>query len=167
MDVGFVNSFAPLARADARVLVLGSMPGIASLTAAHYYAHPRNSFWTIVAGLSGCAPEAPYAARVEALLAAGIALWDVLARCQRAGSLDSDIRADSVRANDLALLYAQCPRIERVCFNGTAAAQWYRRLQLPRPPGIDFVALPSTSPAHAGMSYLHKQALWHQALRLA
>lgn len=166
MDAGFISSFAPLARADARVLVLGSMPGIASLTAAHYYAHPRNSFWPIVAGLSGCAPEAPYAARVEALLAAGIALWDVLARCRRAGSLDSEIAPDSVRANDLASLYAHCPRIARVCFNGAAAAQWYRRLQLPRPPGIDFVALPSTSPAHAGMTYARKQALWHQALRL-
>lgn len=161
-----LTSFPPLARADARVLVLGSMPGVASLAAACYYAHPRNSFWRILADVIGCAADAAYAQRIEALQMARIALWDVLARCRRAGSLDSEIAPDSVRANDLASLYAHCPRIARVCFNGAAAAQWYRRLQLPRPPGIDFVALPSTSPAHAGMTYARKQALWHQALRL-
>lgn len=160
-----VLSFPPLARADARVLVLGSMPGVASLTAASYYAHPRNSFWRILAGISGCAADSPYAQRTEALQAAGIALWDVLAQCRRSGSLDSAIERASVRANDLSGLYARCPSLQRVCFNGSAAAQWYRRLGLPQPGGIDFVQLPSTSPAHAGMDYAHKEALWHHALR--
>lgn len=162
-----LTSFPPLARADARVLVLGSMPGVASLAAACYYAHPRNSFWRILADVIGCAADAAYAQRIEALQMARIALWDVLAECTRSGSMDSAIAPASARANDLAALYARCPQLQRVCFNGSAAAQWYRRLRLPQPAGIDFLRLPSTSPAHAGMDYASKQALWHHALRLA
>lgn len=160
-----VASFAPIARADARVLILGSMPGVASLQAQRYYAHPRNAFWTILGDYCGIPAQASYEARIAALQDAGIALWDVLASCVRRGSLDADIARDQAVANDLASLYAALPGLQRVLFNGASAADWYRRLQLPQPADLAFVRLPSTSPAHAGMNLAAKSQLWHAALR--
>ncbi len=98
MDVGF----PPIARADARLLILGSLPGRASLDARRYYAHPRNAFWPILGDLLGFDPAAPYQARVDALLAARVAVWDVCAAAVRPGSLDAAIAPASVRPNDFA-----------------------------------------------------------------
>jgi hypoxanthine-DNA glycosylase len=157
-----VRSFAPVADANARVLVLGSMPGKASLAACEYYAHPRNQFWPIMCELTGAGPELAYAERTHALRHAGIALWDVLKSCQRASSLDSDIERDSLIANDFAAFFAGHPRIERVYFNGTTAESCYRRLVCPLVADIPlaYTRLPSTSPAHAGMSFIRKLAAW-------
>src|SRR5690554_5999342 len=91
-----LQAFPPVANDDAHTLILGSMPGTASLTAGQYYAHPRNLFWPIVGELLGFDPSAPYTARIAALSARGYALWDVLSGCRRAGSLDSAIEADSL-----------------------------------------------------------------------
>ncbi|MBP7623629.1 MAG: DNA-deoxyinosine glycosylase, partial [Xanthomonadales bacterium] len=104
-----VRSFPPLIAAHARVLILGSMPGIASLQALRYYAHPRNQFWPILGELLGFDASADYALRVQALHKAGIAVWDVLAECEREGSLDTSIRRDSEQANDLPGLLAKHP----------------------------------------------------------
>jgi len=160
-----VRSFAPLAAAGARVLVLGSMPGVASLAAGEYYAHRRNAFWPIMATLFGFAADAAYAQRVAALAAAGVALWDVLAACERVGSLDAAIVRGSESANDIAGLLAQQPRIVRLAFNGAAAEAAFRRHVRPRLPaarlaGLDCVCLPSTSPANASWSYAEKLAAW-------
>lgn len=135
------------------------MPGVASLAAGEYYAHPRNAFWPILAAWCGVAADAPYANRVDALARAGIALWDVLAECRRPGSLDRAIDLPSAQPNAIGALLDTHPGIVRVCFNGGAAAEsLYRRHALPGPPRVELVTLPSTSPAHAGRAAGGKDA---------
>ncbi|CAB3726535.1 hypothetical protein LMG3458_04450 [Achromobacter deleyi] len=164
-----VQGFAPVAAADARILVLGSMPGIASLKQARYYAHPRNAFWPIAGAVLGFDPSQDYPERLAALQRARIALWDVLQACERPGSLDAAIRPDTLVANDFAVFLAEHPHVVRICFNGGKAAALYRRHVLP---GLDagrslqYVDLPSTSPAHAAARFDEKLAAWRQALTL-
>lgn len=160
-----VRGFAPIAAADARVLILGSMPGAASLAAAHYYAHPRNLFWPIMGALVGASPTLPYDVRIGRLQQAGIALWDVIAECVRPGSLDARILAGSVVVNPLPAFLASYPLITLVCFNGATAESLFKRHVLPRlatPPTLR--RLPSTSPAHAALGFDDKLALWREAI---
>jgi hypoxanthine-DNA glycosylase len=162
-----IQGFPPLARPRARLLVLGSMPGVASLAAGEYYAHPRNLFWPIMAELLGFDPKASYAKRTAALSAAGIALWDVVGSCVRPGSLDAAIDDDTLVANDFAAFLGQHQRIARVCFNGRKAeSAWCRHVRPELPPTrkLDYRLLPSTSPAHAGMSYRRKLQVWRSAI---
>lgn len=160
--MGLKQGFPPVANPDARVLILGSMPGEASLQANEYYANQRNAFWRIMGDLIGVEPALPYAQRLECLTAAGIALWDVIATCERYGSLDSDIVNSSVRANDFLAFFAVHRRIERIFFNGGAAETNFRRHVLPRldDPGFRMMRLPSTSPAHAARGYPEKLQAW-------
>jgi double-stranded uracil-DNA glycosylase len=166
--VSRARGFPPIAAPDARLLILGSMPGRASLAASEYYAQPRNAFWPIAAELFGVDPAAPYPRRCEALCAAGVALWDVLASCERPGSLDSAIRPTSARANAFGPFFRQHPGIRAVWFNGRAAEAWYLRLVLPglaRPAAeLPLGVLPSTSPAHAALNLRQKQAHWARVL---
>jgi hypoxanthine-DNA glycosylase len=158
-----VHGFPPVADAGARCLILGSMPGQASLQAARYYAHERNVFWRIMGDLIGAGPVLSYPQRLGKLQAAGIALWDVMAACERPGSLDADIVGDSVRPNDFATFFAVYRNIRCIFFNGAAAATSFRRLvlpTLPMPTPLRLVRLPSTSPAHAACSYADKLAEW-------
>lgn len=159
-----VSGFPPASRPDARVLVLGTMPGVASLNAVRYYAHPRNAFWPIAAALLGFDAALPYASRIDALNDAGVALWDVLAACERPGSLDAAIDARSAQANDFAGFLAAHPRITRICFNGGSAQALFRRHVLPvlsrTHPAMEYAALPSTSPAHAAMPFAAKLDAW-------
>jgi TDG/mug DNA glycosylase family protein len=154
--------FPPVAAADARILILGSMPGRASLDVVRYYAHPRNAFWRIMGDLLGAGPELPYEQRLQKLTAAGIALWDVIAACERYGSLDADIVTGSVQANDFATFFAAHPGIVQIYFNGTAAETAFQRHVLPglgdRVPLLQ--RLPSTSPAHAARGYAEKLSAW-------
>ncbi len=167
-DSPLCSGLAPVWRADAQILILGSMPGRRSLEAQAYYAHPRNAFWAIAEALFGVPLEMPYAQRLDRLVDAGLALWDVIGRCRRHGSLDQHIEPDSVEANDLAALLERCPGIERIGFNGAAAEAAFRRHVLPRltpqQTAIERVRLPSTSPAHAAMSRLAKIDAWRTAL---
>ena len=157
-----IQGFPPLVAPDARQLILGSMPGKASLAAERYYAHPRNVFWPIMGELFDAGPALPYEARVARLLAAGIAVWDVMATCERQGSLDADIIPATVRPNDFGAFFAVHRSIETIYFNGAAAEQAFRRLVLPDLPvlGLALVRLPSSSPAHAAVDYLAKLAAW-------
>ena len=164
-----VRSFPPIENARARVLVLGSMPGGASLSAGQYYAHPQNLFWRIMGDLLGARPGLSYAARTRLLKANGIALWDVLESCVRAGSLDSAIEETSIAVNDFTSFYAAHPRIGSVFFNGAKAEASYRRYVVPRlgtgGPAVEYLRLPSTSPAHAALSFEKKRAAWKAVLR--
>lgn len=163
-----VRSFPPIADARARVLVLGSMPGVASLRAGQYYAHPHNAFWPIMGRLVGAGRELPYARRTARLRRAHIALWDVLQSCVRPGSLDGDIDEDSIVPNDFAAFFAAHPRIAVVFCNGGKAFASYRRHVLPTLAGVaaalPIVRLPSTSPAHAALRLPQKLSRWRTEL---
>lgn len=160
-----VTSFAPVIDRSARVLVLGSMPGAVSLATGQYYAHPRNGFWPIVGGILDCAPTQPYAVRLDAMKRSGVALWDVLHSCVRPGSLDSAIEQDSQVPNDFAGLFQEYPGIRLVCFNGAKAERSYQRFVLPTlGVSMQYLRLPSTSPAHAALPLRDKAAAWRKAL---
>ena len=158
-----VHSFPPLADRDADVLILGSMPGEASLKAQQYYAHPHNAFWRIMGALLGFDPTLPYEQRIARLSGAHIALWDVLQSCSRDGSLDTTIIATSETANDLVGFLAMHPGIQRIFFNGAKAEASFKRHMF-KPPKLTYQRLPSTSPAHASLSFTQKLEAWRVIL---
>lgn len=162
-----VTSFPPIAQSDARVLIVGSMPGERSLAAGQYYAHPANAFWPIVGAYCGIAPDASYAERSRAVRAHGIALWDVLRSCERKGSLDTAIVRRSSEPNDFVSFLGSCPRIATVLCNGGTAHDLFVRRVVPQLIGrtLRIERLPSTSPAHASLRPSDKQRRWHAVLR--
>jgi double-stranded uracil-DNA glycosylase len=163
--------FPPVARADARVLVLGSLPGQASLAAHQYYAQPRNAFWPLMGRLFDAGLEHAYEERLRRLVTARVALWDVCASAMRPGSLDHRIDRNSVAPNDFAGFFAAHREIAAIFFNGATAERLY--LTLARPTLSDAVAgiamrrLPSTSPAHAGASFAQKLEAWREVAAVA
>lgn len=165
--MGCISSFAPIANTSAKVLILGSMPGVASLAAHQYYAHQRNAFWYIMAQLLDFALDASYPVRCQQLMHHHIALWDVLAHCDRAGSLDSAILRQSEQANDFVGFLQDHPGIKTVFFNGHKAQQVFNRAVKPYLPDLaflDYVRLPSTSPAMASLSKESKLLHWRCVL---
>lgn len=162
-----VSSFPPIEGKSARVLILGSMPGVASLNAHQYYAHPQNAFWKIMASITSCPSTASYEIRVNSLKDSGIALWDVLEQCIRPGSSDADIDMISAIANDIPALINRHPEINTICFNGSAAEKIFNKHVLPtlKAAHVRYIRLPSTSPAHAGMSLENKIAAWRAAIQ--
>jgi len=166
-----VRSFGPVAGRGARLLILGSMPGAASLAAGRYYAHPANSFWRILLAALAGGRTLSYPARLRLLEKSRIALWDVLASCVRPGSSDSAIKRSSMRVNDIRGLLARQPGINRIVFNGSKAEECFRRLVLPglgpRAGRLELLRLPSTSPAHASVTFAAKLRAWRKALRAA
>jgi hypoxanthine-DNA glycosylase len=162
------SSFRPIAGPNAQVLVLGTLPGAASLARGEYYAQPRNALWRIMGELAGASPFLPYDERLRRLVAMRIALWDVCASAERAGSLDSAIRSASVTPNDIAGFLRAHGGIVRICFNGAKAGALFRRhvrRQLTPPANtIPCLVLPSTSPAHASVPFDRKLAAWRDAL---
>jgi len=157
------NGFPPVAGDNARLLILGSMPGRKSLDKAQYYAHPQNAFWPIMGDLFGFSPALPYADRLEAIMQNGIVLWDVAHQCVRPGSLDADIR--NVEPNDFRTFFAAHHHIRVIFFNGRKAEELFRKLVLPSLSDefsqIDTHLLPSTSPAHASLSRAQKLEAWN------
>ena len=157
------RSFPPIVDARARILVLGTLPGEESLRRREYYAHPRNLFWPIVFALFDAAPTTDYAERLAFVAAQRIALWDVCELAEREASADSTIRRE--RPNAIDRLLDTHPPIRAVAFNGSGARRLYDR-HFARRAELAYLALPSTSPAHAGLDFTEKLARW-TALREA
>jgi hypoxanthine-DNA glycosylase len=158
-----LQGLAPIARRDARLLVLGSFPGVASLQSQQYYAHPRNLFWPILSALWGVDLLAlPYAQRVSQAQRHGLAVWDVYAACRREGSLDSAI--EDAQPNDLAGLVARLPQLAAIAHNGSESA---RTMNVTRALGLPVHRLPSTSPANASWSFERKLAAWKEVFSQA
>lgn len=152
------QGFEPIAAADARVLILGTMPSVRSLQKQQYYGHPQNTFWRILFSLWDRPLPEEYEQRKTFLIEKKIALWDVLMYCEREGSADTEI--EQPVSNDFEGLSLRCPQIKALFFNSHNAEQFYRRLVKPDPfLSLLKITLPSTSPARA-MSFEKKRALW-------
>ena len=159
------TSFPPIVGHAPRVLVLGSMPGARSLAEQRYYAHPHNLFWRFMAEVCGLDPAAEYEARIARLARCGIALWDVLAHCERTGSLDGAIVRESEIPNAIPPLLARRRTIRAVALNGGKAAQAWSRYIEPAlgtatRARITVLPMPSTSPANASIPVATKRARW-------
>jgi len=173
-----VQSFNAVCDSSTHTLVLGTMPGVASINAGEYYAHKRNAFWPIMLAILNDEPasfelahQLDYPSRVAHLLASGIGLWDVLAECERAGSLDSAIKPDSIVVNDFASLLTQCPQLNTIAFNGKTAQKLFHRHAMPllidhqiNTDNIRWRSLPSTSPAMATLNLEKKFEIWRAEL---
>lgn len=158
-----IASFPAEASQDAKILILGSIPGKASLAARQYYAHPRNQFWPIMSELLTIDPASTYSAKILSLKHAGIALWDVVKSCNRNNSsLDTDIDKNSIVANDFAGFFLAHPHITHLFFNGLTAEKTFQKYVQPdvRTSGLVYRRLPSTSPAHAATSFQQKLESW-------
>ena len=157
MPLPVKRSFPPIVDARARLLVLGTLPGEESLRRVEYYAHPRNLFWPIVFALFGETPPPNYAERVRFIGERRIALWDVCASAQRLASADTTIAAEV--PNTIDALIDVHPGIRTIAFNGSGARRLYDR-HFARRAGLRYIALPSTSPAHARLGFAEKLAQW-------
>lgn len=168
--MAYNQGFAPIASKNALVLVLGSMPSVASLQMQQYYAHPRNAFWPIMQRLFDAPAELSYAKKKALLKRHRVAVWDVLATCFRPGSLDSAIDEQSISANDFAEFFAGHKQLRRVFFNGGKAEQIYSKHVLPqvreRWPNLEYSRLPSTSPAMAALTLEKKLEQWRVVLQV-
>jgi hypoxanthine-DNA glycosylase len=159
------RSFPPIVAPDARLLILGTLPGEESLRLEQYYGHPRNHFWPIIASVFGGTHEDDYRERCARLTKNKVALWDVLQYAERRDSLDSNIKNEVPNTFDA--FFAQNPGICTIAFNGQKAHAFYRRY-VSKMSGIAhdrhrILILPSTSPAYT-RSFDEKAAEWRKAL---
>lgn len=167
-----VESFPPQIAEDCRVLILGTAPSVRSLALQQSYAHAQNLFWPLMGEMFDAGPELDYAERIRRLHRRGIGIWDVLARCERSGSLDSAIVRASEVPNYVHRLLIEQPSICAIALNGGHAQRAFRRIVLPtidseRRASLTVLDLPSTSPANASMSRQHKRERWRALLDFA
>lgn len=156
-----LTGLAPVLDKKTRILLLGSFPGAASLAAQQYYGHPQNQFWKLLSAVLEIDLVAmPYPQRLKALLANNIGVWDVIAACERSGSLDSAIR--NAQHNDFAPLKKRCPKLRRVCFNGKTSGKLAEAFA---EAGFETLVLPSSSPAHATWSFARKLEVWREIVK--
>jgi double-stranded uracil-DNA glycosylase len=187
--MSLITSFSPISGKGARILILGSMPGIKSLEAQQYYAHPQNQFWKLMGDLVGAGRDLPYKQRLKILKEKNIAVWDVFQCCIRPGSLDSKITNETV--NDFPAFFKKHPHITHVFFDSGKAEEAFHRLAMPLLEQNSFVfsprkrgfykvensclrgkcrnlylhRIPSPSPTHAGMKYEAKLKEWKKILK--
>ncbi len=163
------SSFNYVANPNAKILILGSMPGDVSIAASEYYAHPRNLFWDFMQQLLGISRELNYEKRLELIQDKGVALWDVLGFCHRDGSLDSSIDKKTEQPNAIPELLDSCPNIRAIFFNGQKAHASFKRHILKLHPEIgqrcELIVLPSTSPANASIKRENKLEDWQKVLK--
>jgi TDG/mug DNA glycosylase family protein len=166
-----IIGFAPVIGARPRVLILGSMPSVASLEKHQYYGKPQNAFWRIMGELFGAGPGLAYAERTTLLAQKGVAVWDVLASCERPGSLDSAIKMQTAEVNGFSKLLVGHPGIAHVFFNGKKAEEIFHKRSLVAVdsvrPDLKYTALPSTSPAMASLNFTEKLDRWKVVARAA
>ena len=167
-----IFGFPPIAKENAKILILGSMPSDVSLQKQEYYGHGRNAFWPIMLSLFNETTDfdaANYRQRQNLLIKNRIAVWDVLQNCYRAGSLDTAIKMDSIKVNAFPSFFTMHKAIEKVCFNGAKAEGIYAKYVLPHIKDqfdyLQYVRLPSTSPAHAAMTLQQKIEVWENAIK--
>lgn len=141
-----IVGFEPVFAQNARLLILGTMPSVESLRQGFYYAHPRNAFWPMMAQLLGGEAQMNIEEKKRLLTSHGVALWDVAHSCVRPGSLDNAIR--DAEANDFGWLFARCPHIEGILFNGATAQEMFRKMIKSAPEGCVCARMPSTSPTY-------------------
>jgi hypoxanthine-DNA glycosylase len=164
-----VYSFSPVINSQTRILVLGSMPGVRSLQEQAYYAHPQNAFWWIVQELFEIPRNLDYQLRIRQLLGVQIGLWDVLASCQRQGSLDSAILGETETVNDFSKLFSAYPNLVAILFNGQKSHQVFAKhydLQSLNSSGLKTHTMPSTSPANAAISKTDKLKVWGDVIKV-
>ena len=159
-----IEGFSPIVSGNASVLILGTMPSEASLRRQQYYGHSRNAFWPIMSALYGFNPELGYQHRKERLMENGVAVWDVLQRCNRLGSLDANIKQSTLVTNDFAGFFTEYGLIKRVFFNGKMAEKLYQKRIFPALNQhfsyLEYRCLPSTSPAYAALKCDQKIEAW-------
>lgn len=165
-----INGFKPLSNQNSKILILGSMPSDASLKRQEYYGHQRNVFWPIMLMLFNEAIELEdYSKRIQLLIRNRVAVWDVLQSCSRTGSLDAAIKMDSIQVNDLYNFFSVHKDIRKVCFNGAKAENIYQKHIFPNVKEqfayLQYVRLPSTSPAHATMTLIDKTQIWQKEIK--
>ncbi len=160
--------FPPIANKNAEILILGSMPSVKSLQQQQYYAHPRNAFWPIMSALFNIEKGSSYQLRCQQLMKNNVAVWDALKACQRQGSLDSNIETNSMVANDFNTFLQQHSKIDQIFFNGGKAEQVFKQHVMPtlddRFKQFSQIRLPSTSPAHASITFKQKLDQWQNII---
>lgn len=152
-----IHSFPPFVNSQTEILILGTMPGIASLEKQEYYAHKRNHFWKIMYTLFDNLPIAEvFEKKIQLLQANKIGLWDVLENCERKGSLDIHIK--NQKANDFETLFLEFPGITTIIFNGKESHKYFLK-KFGQIKSITYYVMPSTSPANT-MSFENKLKIW-------
>ena len=156
-----LHCFEPLIRVNTKVLVIGTMPSVASLQAMEYYAFKHNAFWPIIFKISGKTAKT-YAEKIQLLQTLRIGLWDNLKVCEREGSLDSDIK--QAEPNDFECLLSQYPNIQKLLFNGQKSFAFFKKYHKVLLKQYDYAVLPSTSPANARLPFEKKYQIWQTEL---
>lgn len=156
-----LHCFAPLVDKNTKVLVIGTMPSVASLQAAEYYAFKHNAFWSIIFKLAGAETQ-NYAEKTKLLQKLHIGLWDNLKACEREGSLDSDIK--QAEPNDFEKLLLEFPNIKKLLFNGQKSFAFFKKYHPKLLEKYEYAVLPSTSPANARLSFAEKLEQWKREL---
>ena len=152
-----INSFPALVDSNTKILILGTIPGIASLTKQEYYGNPRNHFWRIMYTLFDTLPVSDsFEEKIQLLQKNKIGLWDVLENCERKGSLDIHIK--NHKENDFEMLFKQYPEIHTIVFNGKESHKYFIK-KFGQIEGITYYVMPSTSPANT-MSFENKLKIW-------